>query len=211
MKAFFVLQKNNAVQRPMFFTLIAVEFLMSFSFLGYFHVEPISITFAYIPVLLAGCLLGPGASAALGCAFGLASMWKASAPYVAAGDRIFSPMLSGAPISSLLLSIGARLLFGLVIGILYLLAKRAKRFSLVWIGIISFCGRNIHAFFVYGIMGLLFPQMGFNAFSAFSDLFSLSGFIASFITTLLVLAIYKLWTSAFFVRFQKRMQAVQNL
>ena len=36
--------------------LVALEFLMSFSFLGYFHVEPISLTIAYVPVLLAGAL-----------------------------------------------------------------------------------------------------------------------------------------------------------
>ena len=40
--------------------LISLELLMSFSFLGYIHVEPISITFAYIPVMAAGCLLGRG-------------------------------------------------------------------------------------------------------------------------------------------------------
>ena len=211
MKSFFDLQKNSAVQWPLFLILIAIELLMSFSFLGYFHVEPISITFAYIPVLLAGCLLGPGASAALGCVFGLASMWKASAPYVAAGDRIFSPILSGEPISSLLLSVGSRLLFGLVIGILYFLAKRAKRGTFFWIGAVSFFGRTIHAFFVYGIMGLLFPQMGFHAFSAFSDILSPSGLATSFAAMLIVLVIYKLWNSAFFLRFQKRMQAVQNL
>lgn len=211
MKAFFVLPKNNAVQWPMFFTLIAVEFLMSFSFLGYLHVEPISITFAYIPVLLAGCLLGPVAAAALGCAFGLTSMWKASASYVAAGDQIFSPILSGEPLSSLLLSVGARMLFGFVIGMLYLLAKRVRGGTLFWIGVVSFFGRTIHAFFVYGIMGLLFPQMGFNAFSAFSDVFSPSGFATSLITTIIVLAIYMLWNSPFFLRFQERIQAVQNL
>ena len=36
--------------------LIAAELLMSFSFFGYLHIEPISITIAYVPVLLAGCL-----------------------------------------------------------------------------------------------------------------------------------------------------------
>ena len=71
--------------------LIAIELLMSFSFLGYFHIEPISITFAYIPILIAGCLMGPLESTLLGVVFGLASMWKASASYVSAGDRIFSP------------------------------------------------------------------------------------------------------------------------
>ena len=39
--------------------LIAVELFMSFSFLGYIHIEPISITFVYIPVLVAACVLGP--------------------------------------------------------------------------------------------------------------------------------------------------------
>ena len=38
MKSFFDLQKNSAVQWPLFLILIAIELLMSFSFLGYFHV-----------------------------------------------------------------------------------------------------------------------------------------------------------------------------
>ena len=45
--------------------LVALELLMSFSFLGYIHIEPISVTFAYIPVLLAA-LLGVPEAAALG-------------------------------------------------------------------------------------------------------------------------------------------------
>ena len=47
----------NVIDRYLLETLIALELLMSFSFLGYFHVEPISITIAYIPVLIAGALL----------------------------------------------------------------------------------------------------------------------------------------------------------
>ena len=80
--------------------LIALELLMSFSFLGYLHVEPISITFAYVPVLLAGALLGPAEAAVLGGVFGLASMWKASASYVMASDQLFSPFMSGRPLGS---------------------------------------------------------------------------------------------------------------
>ena len=53
--------------------LIAVELFMSFSFLGYIHIEPISITFVYIPVLVAGCVLGPRESSIVGAVFGLAS------------------------------------------------------------------------------------------------------------------------------------------
>lgn len=66
--------------------LCAIELLMSFSFFGYFHIEPISITTAYIPVLVAGALMGPFEAAAVGAVFGLASMWKASASYVMATD-----------------------------------------------------------------------------------------------------------------------------
>ena len=60
---------------------------MSFSFLGYIHIEPISLTFVYIPVLMAGCMLGPKEAAAVGAVFGLASMWKASAFYVGGRRR----------------------------------------------------------------------------------------------------------------------------
>ena len=84
----------NVIDRYLLETLIALELLMSFSFLGYFHVEPISITIAYIPVLIAGALLSPKSSALVGLFFGLASMWKASASYVMPADQLFSPMLS---------------------------------------------------------------------------------------------------------------------
>ena len=76
-------------------TLVALELLMSFSFLGYLHISPISITFAYIPVLLAGILMGPFESMAVGAVFGAASMWKATASYVMPVDQLFSPFTSG--------------------------------------------------------------------------------------------------------------------
>ena len=89
------MEKRRAWQRiPRFKTyqfvgLAAVEFLMSFTFLGYIHVEPISITVAYLPILLAGCFLGVWQAAAMGLFFGLASMYKASAYYVMPTDMIF--------------------------------------------------------------------------------------------------------------------------
>ena len=79
-------QKN--IRLTILGTLAAVELLMSFSFLGYLHIEPLSITFAYIPVLLAGAMAGVPEAAAVGALFGLASMWKASASYVASFDEI---------------------------------------------------------------------------------------------------------------------------
>lgn len=119
-------QPSGAMRRYMLEALIALELLMSFSFLGYFHVEPISVTLAYLPVLLAGALVGPLESAAVGAVFGLASMWKASASYVMATDRLFSPLYSGDPVGSLILSIGTRTLFGLTVGLLYAAARHRR-------------------------------------------------------------------------------------
>lgn len=75
---------------------------MSFSFLGYVHTEPISIAFVFVPVLAAGYLMGVRAAAAVGAVFGAASMRKASAYYVEAGDAVFSPVVSGRPLHALL-------------------------------------------------------------------------------------------------------------
>ena len=96
--------KMSCLHKYCFLALAAIEFLMSFTFLGYVHIEPISVTIAYLPILIAGCFLGVGQSAAMGLFFGLASMYKASANYVMPMDKIFSPFASGAPVASLLLS-----------------------------------------------------------------------------------------------------------
>ena len=91
----------SCLRKYYFLALMAIEFLMSFTFLGYVHIEPISITIAYLPMLIAGCFLGVGPSAAMGLFFGLASMYKASANYVMPMDKLFSPFFSGAPVASL--------------------------------------------------------------------------------------------------------------
>lgn len=72
--------------RYIFAMLIALEFLMSFTFLGYIHLPPISITTAYIPILVAACILGVPQAAVVGTVFGLCSMYKASATYVMASS-----------------------------------------------------------------------------------------------------------------------------
>ena len=141
--------------------LIAIELFMSFSFLGYIHIEPISLTFVYIPVLIAGCILGSKEATLVGAVFGVASMWKASAFYVGAGDAIFSPVMSGKPIQSILLSIGSRAFYGLAVGLLYQLAKKRKH-PLGAIIFISTLGRSLHSFCVYGFMEFLFPEAGYT-------------------------------------------------
>ena len=149
--------------------MIAVEFFMSFSFIGYVHIAPIFLTFVYIPVMVAGCILGPKNSTIVGAVFGIASMWKASAFYVAARDAIFSPVMSEKPFASILLSVGSRALFGLIIGLLYRVAKNSRH-PIAGILLVSTVGRMIHTVLVYSFMQLLFPEAGFTLINTLDDI-----------------------------------------
>ena len=159
--------KRSAFDRYIFGILLAVELIMSFTFLGYIHIPPISITIAYIPIIAAGCLFGITESVITGLIFGLGSMYKASAFYVMPADKVFSPFQSELPVQSFLLSVGTRVLFGLIIGILFELSKHRK-YQRVWRGVISLISPVLQAFLVFGAMGLFFPELGYNYRSAFS-------------------------------------------
>lgn len=139
-----------------FVILVAFELLMSFTFLGYIHVPPVSVTLAYIPILVAGCLLGTLQSTVVGAVFGLASMYKSTAFYALYADRLFSPFLSGNPIGSTILSVGTRTLFGFIVGLAFAYAKRRKH-PKIWIGIVSFIAPTVHAFLVLTASGIFFP------------------------------------------------------
>ncbi len=137
--------------------LIAFEILMSFTFLGYIHIAPISVAFAYIPVLIAGCFFGPLQSTVMGIIFGLSSIYKSTAFYVLPSDMLFSPFLSGNPVGSLILALGTRTLFGYLTGVAFQAAKRQNN-TKVKIGIISLLCPPFQAFLVLAAMKLFFSD-----------------------------------------------------
>ncbi len=157
--------KTRKFERYVFGLLLAVEVIMSFTFLGYVHIPPISITTAYIPIVIAACLFGPMEASTAGLLFGLGSLYKASASYVMPADGIFSPLHSGKPLQSILLSVGTRVLFGFVLGWLFR-AARHGRYRKLWKVLITLLAPELHALFVYTAMGLFFPSIGFSAVSA---------------------------------------------
>lgn len=158
--------KHLKFEKYVFVLLLAIELIMSFTFLGFIHIDPISLTTAYIPIVVAGCLLGPLESTLIGLVFGLASMYKASALYVVSDDKIFSPLYSGNPIGSILLSVGSRVLFGFVIGYLFSIIK-GRKYEKIGIWILSLISQWIHAFLVFTVMGACFPQLGYTGMSTF--------------------------------------------
>lgn len=110
-----------------FLILIVFEILMSFTFLGYIHIPPISVTFAYIPILVAACILGTVQSTVIGAVFGLASMYKSCVSYACSADMLFSPFMSGNPLGSVVLAFGTRTLFGLIVGLAFSAAKKTEK------------------------------------------------------------------------------------
>lgn len=145
-----------------FVVLAAFEILMSFTFLGYVHIPPISATFAYLPVMLAAEMLGTVQSTAMGAIFGLASMYKSSESYILPTDKAFSPLYSGKPLASLLLAIGARTLFGFLTGIMFSCVKK-KKHSSVWVGVAALAAPLIHAVIVYSVMIMFFREFDYGA------------------------------------------------
>ncbi len=190
--------------------LIAAELFMSFSFLGYIHIEPISMTFVYIPVLVAGCVLGPKEGTLVGTIFGLASMWKASAFYIGDGDTIFSPVRSGRPVESILLSVGARALFGLIAGLFYKAAKKSK-YPKAGILLVSSIGRPIHTFCVYLFMGIFFSEMGYTVSDTLKGASRPDYLVFMIIVDAIVLGCYIFCRSAYMKRLMYRARAVDKL
>lgn len=157
---------KSAFDTYIFIFLICLEILMSFTFLGYIHMPPISITIAYIPILIAACLLGTAQSTVVGAVFGLASMYKSSAYYVMPSDMIFSPVLSGNPLGSIFVSLISRTVFGLAMGLIFFAAKKSRRTGF-WETVGTVVSTRLHAFFVYLAMGIFFPQSGYDWTSTF--------------------------------------------
>lgn len=153
------LSRRSVFDRYLLVLLAAAELLMSFTFLGYLHFPPISITIAYLPILIAGALLGPGEAVLIGALFGLASLFKAPAHYVMPADMVFSPFLSGSPLASLLLAVGCRMAFAAVVGLAFK-ATRGLRHPLAALSLIAATAPSVHALLVRAGLEYLFPHLG---------------------------------------------------
>lgn len=149
-------------ERYIFLFLIGTELLMSFSFLGFIHIPPISLTIAYFPIIVSGVLLKMPQTLIISLIFGLATLFKATPNYVMPSDAIFSPFSSNAPFCSIFLSLCTRLLFGAIIAFLFSLAKN-KKFEYLRIGIIAALAPKIHSLLVLTALGIFFPEFNLNS------------------------------------------------
>ncbi len=125
---------------------------------------PLPITKAttvHIPVILGAILLGPMAGAILGGVFGICSMIS-NTMTPALTSFAFSPFLSTTGLAGALkaiwVSVGCRILIGLVAGWLWILLKKIKTRQMVWLAVTGFVGSMVNTISVMGSIYFLFAE-----------------------------------------------------
>ena len=139
----------------------AIVIVLANTPLGMIQLPIIKATTVHIPVILGAILLGPGAGAILGAVFGICSLVSNTmAPTLL--SFAFSPFLSttGIPgaLKAIWISVGCRILIGVVAGWLWVLFTKIKLNQFIAIPIVGFVGSMVNTITVMGSIYFLFAQ-----------------------------------------------------
>lgn len=139
----------------------AVVIVLANTPLGMIQLPIIKATTVHIPVILGAILLGPGAGAILGAVFGICSLVSNTmAPTLL--SFAFSPFLSttGIPgaLKAIWISVGCRILIGVVAGWLWVLFTKIKLNQFIALPIVGFVGSMVNTVTVMGSIYFLFAQ-----------------------------------------------------
>lgn len=139
----------------------AIVILLANTPLGMIQLPLIKATTVHIPVIWGAILLGPTAGAILGAVFGICSMISNTiAPTLL--SFAFSPFMSmtgiiGA-VKAIWISVGCRVMIGLVTGWLWMLLKRIHINQAVLLAIVGFVGSMTNTILVMGSIHVLLAQ-----------------------------------------------------
>ena len=139
----------------------AIVIVLANTPLGMIQLPIIKATTVHIPVVLGAILLGPGAGAILGAVFGICSLVSNTmAPTLL--SFAFSPFLSttGIPgaLKAIWISVGCRILIGVVAGWLRVLFTKIKLNQFIALPIVGFVGSMVNTVTVMGSIYFLFAQ-----------------------------------------------------
>ena len=139
----------------------AIVIVLANTPLGMIQLPIIKATTVHIPVILGALLLGPGAGAILGAVFGICSLVSNTmAPTLL--SFAFSPFLSttGIPgaLKAIWISVGCRILIGVVAGWLWVLFTKIKLNQFIALPIVGFVGSMVNTVTVMGSIYFLFAQ-----------------------------------------------------
>ena len=139
----------------------AIEIVLATTPHGKIQLPIFKATTVHIPVILGAILLGPGAGAILGAVFGICSLVSNTmAPTLL--SFAFSPFLSttGIPgaLKAIWISVGCRILIGVVAGWLWVLFVKIKLNQFIALPIVGFVGSMVNTVTVMGSIYFLFAQ-----------------------------------------------------
>ena len=138
--------------------LISLLAVLAFTPLGLIMIPPVAVTLLHIPVIIGAISMGPMYGGILGGVFGLFAMYKATVMSVSPIDILFSPFLSNAPIQSIIMCLGTRILFGIVAGFIFAKLKKTKINPKLQIALTAGISTLIHTVLVLGCMSVFFNQ-----------------------------------------------------
>lgn len=138
--------------------MMAIVILLANTPLGMIQLPIIKATTVHIPVIIGAILLGPAAGAILGATFGVCSLISNTmAPTLL--SFAFSPFMSmsGIPgaIKALWISIGCRVMIGVVSGWFWILLKKLNVHGILALPVTGFIGSMTNTVFVMGSIYLL--------------------------------------------------------
>lgn len=141
--------------------MMAIIILLANTPLGMIQLPIIKATTVHIPVIIGAIVLGPMAGAILGATFGVCSLISnTTAPTLL--SFAFSPFLSttGLPgcVKALWISIGCRIMIGVVAGWLWILLKKIKCNQNIALVVTGFVGSMTNTIFVMGSIYLLLAK-----------------------------------------------------
>lgn len=141
--------------------MMAIVVLLANTPLGMIQLPIIKATTVHIPVIIGAIVLGPLAGAILGATFGVCSLISNTmAPTLL--SFAFSPFLSttglAGCVKALWVSIGCRVLIGVVAGWLWILFKKIKFNGAIGLAITGFVGSMTNTICVMGSIYILFAK-----------------------------------------------------
>ena len=154
-------KRDNSTHRMVALAMMAaIVILLANTPLGLIHLPIIKATTVHIPVILGAILLGPTAGCVLGGVFGVCSLISNTiAPTMP--SFAFSPFyadgLVGA-VKSLWISVGCRVLIGLVSGWLWIILKKVKLPDLAALPVVGFVGSMTNTVAVMGSIYFLLAE-----------------------------------------------------
>ena len=141
--------------------MMAIVVLLANTPLGMIQLPIIKATTVHIPVIIGAIVLGPMAGAILGATFGICSLISNTmAPTLL--SFAFSPFLSttglAGCVKALWVSVGCRIMIGVVAGWIWILLKKIKCNQNVALALTGFLGSMTNTVFVMGSIYLLFAK-----------------------------------------------------